>query len=91
MTIPAKRGTIFDRNFETLPCDKPKIVLGVDPYVADSEKDLQKDFLLAELLDTDVKNILKKIVKKFKISNGRKKKIRWVLFVNSIATLSMPR
>jgi cell division protein FtsI/penicillin-binding protein 2 len=33
ITIPAKRGTIFDRNSETLAWDKPKIVLGVDPYV----------------------------------------------------------
>jgi cell division protein FtsI/penicillin-binding protein 2 len=77
-TIPAKRGTIFDRNFETLACDKTRIVLGVDPYVADAEKDLQKIFLLAELLDIDVKNILEKFVKKGKISNNRKKKIRWV-------------
>ncbi|MDR1890967.1 MAG: penicillin-binding protein 2 [Puniceicoccales bacterium] len=78
VTIPAKRGTIFDRNFETLACDKTRIVLGVDPYVADSEKDLQKIFLMSELLDINIKKILEKFVKRREISNNRERKVRWV-------------
>jgi cell division protein FtsI/penicillin-binding protein 2 len=46
--------------------------------VADLEKDLQKIFLLSELLDINVKNILEKFVKKREISNGRSRKVRWV-------------
>jgi cell division protein FtsI/penicillin-binding protein 2 len=77
-TIPARRGAILDRNFETLALDETKIILGVDPFVADPDGDLKKIYDLAEFLEMDVEDVLKNFAKRRAIVDGAVKKIRWV-------------
>ncbi|MDR1595720.1 MAG: penicillin-binding protein 2 [Puniceicoccales bacterium] len=76
--IPAKRGTIFDRNLSVLAFDETKIILGVDPYAADVEKDFQSICTLSEILCLDMEDVLEKFVKKKEIKGKGIKKIRWV-------------
>ncbi|MDR1433450.1 MAG: penicillin-binding protein 2 [Puniceicoccales bacterium] len=77
-TTAARRGTIFDRNFEVLASNEAIVVLGVDPYAADAEKDLAKICTLGEILGIDARDVLEKFTKRKKIVRGKVKKIHWV-------------
>jgi cell division protein FtsI/penicillin-binding protein 2 len=77
-TISAKRGTIFDRNFEVLAFDETKITLGVDPYAADLEKDLPTICTLSEILEINARDMLDKFSRRKEIVGSRVKKLRWI-------------
>lgn len=77
-TIPAYRGMILDRNGEILAFDAKKIIIGVDPYSADADKDLQKIHTMAEILSLNPQSIIKKFKKKRTVSTKKSRKIRWI-------------
>jgi cell division protein FtsI/penicillin-binding protein 2 len=63
---------------EVLASDEIKITLGVDPYAADLEKDLQKICTLSEILGINAKDVLAKFSRNSEATDGRVKKIQWV-------------
>jgi cell division protein FtsI/penicillin-binding protein 2 len=77
-TANARRGMILDRNLDVLAFDEARIVLGVDPYAADAEKDMEKIRTLADFLTVDVDFILKKFARGRRIVDGVARRIRWV-------------
>ncbi len=74
----AKRGNILDRNGEILATSSAKLMLGVDPYSANIEKDNKKIEILSTLIDLPVENIREKFTKKKTISGNKLYKKRWV-------------
>lgn len=74
----AKRGNIFDIHGEILATSSSRLVLGVDPYAANPEKDKPKLKVLSDLLDIPLNSILEKFVKKKIISGGKLHKERWI-------------
>ena len=73
----AIRGSISDRNGNLLATTTNIIDLGVDPTVANFEKDFEKIKELAKLLSLDIEYIQKCFQKESFIKNGKKKKLRW--------------
>jgi cell division protein FtsI/penicillin-binding protein 2 len=74
----AKRGNILDRNGEILATSLLKIVIGVDSYAANAEKDGKKILVLADILNVPPESLLEKFSRKKKISTGKVSKLRWV-------------
>jgi cell division protein FtsI/penicillin-binding protein 2 len=73
----AKRGNILDCNGEILATSLSKIVIGVDPYAANIEKDREKILVLADILSIQPETLFENFSKKKVMSNGKFFKRRW--------------
>lgn len=74
----AKRGNILDRNGEILATSATQLILGIDPYSVNFDKDQQKIKILSDLLGIPIDVIKEKCTKKKIISNGKLHKERWI-------------
>lgn len=73
----AIRGSIIDRNGNILAITTNIIDLGVDPSVANFERDFTKIQELSRLLSLDIEYLQKCFKKEFFIKNGKRKQVRW--------------
>lgn len=79
----AVRGQIRDRKGNVLAVTTTTIDLGVDPSVADVDKDSEKILQMSEILHLDFSDVLKSFQKEVFFQKGQKKQLRW----KKIATL----
>jgi cell division protein FtsI/penicillin-binding protein 2 len=76
--VRAMRGSIVDRNGEILATSTVKILIGVDPYAADIERDRGKILILADVLNMPLGEVLDKFSRKKLISGEKILRCRWV-------------
>ena len=87
LTLRARRGNILDSHGNPLAVTQPRIELGADPQLVEPE-DHEKIRELAEMLEANPEEFIRKIEKKTRIikgENGRRiRKVRWVKLADSI-------
>lgn len=87
LTLPARRGNILDSHGNPLAVTQPRIELGADPQLIESE-DFSKIRELAELLEADPEELISKVEKKTRIvktdDGQRIRKVRWVKLAESV-------